>query len=197
MPSFYSGNYYLSLAQMQVNATYIYNYLGSKGWTVNAISGLLGNAQTESTINPGIWQNLKYNRNMGFGLTQWTPAYKYLDWCDGMGYNPSSMDSACERLILESQSGGLQWVVHTDYPLTFAEFVVSEEAPYYLGMTFLHNYEMPKNLNQPKRGEQAEYWYEYLSGEEPPEPPPGPSDRNVYNKGMGILIPLLGRRIYG
>ena len=42
----------MDLEKMQVNATYLYGYLTQKGWTVNAICGMLGNMQSESAINP-------------------------------------------------------------------------------------------------------------------------------------------------
>ena len=53
----YWGNTYnssntLTLEQEQINATYIWNALGSQGWTLNAVAGMLGNMQSESTINP-------------------------------------------------------------------------------------------------------------------------------------------------
>lgn len=49
-----SGNFYLNMPQMTENAKHIMSYLLDKGWTKNAICGMLGNMQTESTINPGI-----------------------------------------------------------------------------------------------------------------------------------------------
>lgn len=53
----YWGNTYdssnsLTLAQMKVNATYIWSYLSNQGWTLNAVAGILGNMQSESAINP-------------------------------------------------------------------------------------------------------------------------------------------------
>lgn len=53
----YWGNTYdsstvLSMAQMQINATYIYSALTTYGWTLNSICGMLGNMQSESSINP-------------------------------------------------------------------------------------------------------------------------------------------------
>lgn len=38
--------------QMKINATYIYKALTEKGWSLNAIAGILGNMQSESSINP-------------------------------------------------------------------------------------------------------------------------------------------------
>lgn len=196
MPNYYSGNYYLSLAQMQVNAKWLYGLLDAQGWSLNAIAGLLGNTQTESNHNPGIWQNLNPNNpKLGYGLTQWTPSIKYTNWCASRGLVKDRMESAVARLMYEVENPSEQWVVHDSYPMTFAEFIVSDAPPYDLGMTFLNNYEMPSDLNQPKRGKQAEYWYAYLSGEEPPDPGPAPDpkppDRNYYGKGKGILIPIL------
>lgn len=74
MPNYYTGNRWLTLAEQKVNANYLRSLLEAEGWTLHAISGLLGNTQTESTINPGIWQNLNPgNPKLGYGLTQWTP----------------------------------------------------------------------------------------------------------------------------
>lgn len=193
MADYYTGNFWLTKSQMQTNATVLKDLL-IDDWTINAISALCGNAETESTINPGIWQNLKENVGPGYGLTQWTPYTKYTNWCEEQELEPSKMESAVARLKLESASGGMQWVVHPPrYPLTFAQFIKSTESPYYLGMTFLNNYEMPEVINQPNRGTQSEYWYKYLTGDNPPPPGPGEGgdDRNVYTKGRGILIPLL------
>ena len=50
-----SNNKYLTQGEMESNAKEIYTYLSDKGWTINAISGMLGNMQRESTINPGLW----------------------------------------------------------------------------------------------------------------------------------------------
>lgn len=105
----YSGNRFLSMAEMTENAQYILNYLTAKGWTKNAICGMLGNLQTESTINPGIWQSLNEgNMSGGFGLVQWTPATKYLDWCTSQSLIYTEMDSNLLRIIYEVENS-LQW----------------------------------------------------------------------------------------
>lgn len=193
MPDYYSGNFWLTQSQMEVNATYIYNYLGSRGWTLNAIAGLLGNTQTESTHNPGIWQGLNEGVGPGYGLTQWTPYTKYTNWCSNNGLEPSKMESALERILYEVEHGGEQWVVHDKYPLTFKQFTQSTDSPYYLGMTFLNNYEMPEVIDQPIRGTQAEQWYKFLSGEEPPTPPDpgGDKDKNIYTYGRSKILPII------
>lgn len=53
----YWGNTYdssnaLTMQQMEINAIYIWAYLQNEGWTLNAVAGILGNMQSESSINP-------------------------------------------------------------------------------------------------------------------------------------------------
>lgn len=167
--TFYSGNRWLTLDEMKVNARYIYNYLAPRGWTLNAIAGMLGNMQTESTLNPAIWQSLNEgNTSGGYGLVQWTPASNFLEWCSANGYDPEHMDSALKRIEYEL-ANGLQYYPTDTYPLTFAEFKTSTADPSHLAFTFLNNYERPADRDQPARGEQAEYWYNYLRGYTPPD----------------------------
>ena len=48
----------LNTEQMQTNAEFIWGYMYNKyGWTLNAVAGMLANAQAESTINPARPQN--------------------------------------------------------------------------------------------------------------------------------------------
>lgn len=164
MATYYTGNRYLSLAEMTVNAQYIMNYLLPRGWTKNAIAGMLGNMQTESTINPGIWQNLdEGNMNVGFGLVQWTPASKYINWANERGLDYKTMDANLERIIWEVENN-VQWISTSQYPMSFQEFMVSTQSPEYLAQVFLINYERPANQNQPERSTQARYWFDNLDG---------------------------------
>lgn len=48
----YNSSNALNQQQMEINATYIFAYLTNCNWTINAIAGLLGNMQAESSINP-------------------------------------------------------------------------------------------------------------------------------------------------
>jgi len=160
----YCSNSYLTQSQMAVNAQYILNYLRGKGWTKNAICGMLGNMQTESTINPGIWQSLKEN-NMsgGFGLVQWTPATNYINWAQSNKLPVADMDSELKRILYEV-SAGLQFYATSKYNMSFTQFTCSTESAYYLACVFLHNYERPANASQDQtRGNQATYWYNTLN----------------------------------
>lgn len=155
--------HYLTMDQMKVNATYIFNALIDKGWTINAICGLLGNTQSESNHNPGLWENLSVgNTSKGYGLVQWTPATKYIDWV-ASGVDYSTMDSNISRIEYEIEHN-LQWYPTQMYNLTFKQFIKSEEDPRYLAEAFLYNYERPTIPKPVERGTQALYWYEFLSG---------------------------------
>lgn len=164
------GNRYLSLSEMQINAWYIKDKMLPLGWTINSVCGMLGNMHIESTINPSIWQNLSVNPNLGFGLVQWTPAIDYINWCNSVGRDYEHMDTNLYRINFELENG-LQYYPTTIYPMTFQEFKESLDSPSLLADVFLKNYERPSNQNQPIRGVHANYWYEYLTGDNPPEPP--------------------------
>lgn len=178
------GNFYLTIEEMKINATYIWNYLKQYGWSLNSVCGMLGNMQTESTINPSIWQNLdEYNPRLGYGLVQWTPATKYFDWCNEINVSPPQMDSNLKRINYEVENN-LQWIPTQSYPISFQNFKTSILSPYELGIAFLLNYERPADQNQPIRGAQAEFWWYYLSDVDPPNPTP----KN--KKGMPIYFYL-------
>lgn len=184
MGEFITGNWYLSQADMETNAKYIYNYLGARGWSVNAIAGMLGNFQTESHINPGIWEGLNEGTGPGFGLVQWTPYTKYTEWCEARGLDPSHMDSALARIEYEL-ANGLQYYATDNYPESFAQFKTSTKSPTYLAMAFLANYERPAEPNQPWRGTQAEAWYTFLTGQ------PAPADLVTTTKSKRKALSLL------
>lgn len=189
--TFVTGNRYLSRSEMETNARYIYNYLGSRGWSVNAIAGMLGNFQSESTVNPGIWQSLRVEGDPsghGYGLVQWTPYTKYTNWCAELGLEKSHMDTALQRIEYELENG-LQWIKTSKYPMTFAEFKVSEKPPYYLGMAFVTNYERPAKIKT-ARGTQAEEWYTFLTGLPAPMDPSKPKTR----KGLPLWLMYVASR---
>lgn len=154
------SNSYLTVAEMTPNALYIYDFLTECGWTKNAVCGMLGNMQTESTINPGIWQNLDANNmNVGFGLVQWTPARKYIDWANNNGLDYLNIDSQLYRILYEVERGE-QWISTQRYPLSFKNFTKSNETPSYLTAAFMYNYERPGSYSTlSTRQAQANYWY--------------------------------------
>ena len=163
-----TGNRYLSMTEMQNNADIMYSFFTDYGWTVNAIAAMFGNMQTESTLNPGIWEGLTPpstgQTKVGYGLVQWTPYTKYSEWA-GDGWTDNGQKEM-ERIIYELDNH-LQWISTSLYPMSFQEFITSEKPPAYLAQAFLYNYERPDVKPQPARSRQAEYWYEYLAGHPP------------------------------
>lgn len=193
----YNESHTLNQAKMEVNALYVYSYLTDKGWTPEAIAGILGNMQHESAINPGRWQSDRVGvLTSGYSLTQWTPASKYINWCGDK--DPSEMDNALDRIIWELENGQ-QYAKTTGYPLTFRQFTQSKESPYYLACAFAWNYERSyvvlygteaeKEALRQQRGGSANNWYTYLTGAEPIPPvnPPDP-DTPITKHKMSLLL---------
>lgn len=73
-----SGGYLRTSSDAYDNMMEIYNQLSQRGYTVEAVSGILGNVQAESGFNPWRWQNDRYNVHNGYGLYQYTPASGYI-----------------------------------------------------------------------------------------------------------------------
>ena len=172
----YNSSNVLTMEQMRINAFYIYSALLDKGWSENAICALLGNMQSESSINPGRWQSDRVGGDSsghGYSLVQWTPYTKYTNWCSSHGYSdPSEMDTAIARIIYEVENK-VQWIATSVYDMTFEDFTKSPNAAYILAKAFMLCYERPADQStskQNQRGEQANYWYEYLTGKEPFNP---------------------------
>lgn len=188
IPEPISKNDYLTQAEMQNNAIYIYWYLIQRGWTLNAIAGMLGNMQVESTINPGIWQDLdEGNTNVGFGLVQWTPASNYINWCNTQGYDYTEMDSNLQRILYEL-SNNLQWIETEQSPMSFSEFTQSTETARQLAYVFMRNYERPGDLKMLERGENAWYWYNYLLAVAEGGTPVTPGGNKKKKKGFNFIL---------
>lgn len=172
-------NAYLSQADRYVNARYIMQYFKAKGWTLNAVAGMVGNMDAESHVNPGIWEKLTVNTSRGFGLVQWTPATKLINWCEANGLDYTDIDSQLARIVYELENG-LQFYKTDTYPITFKQFSTSTQSPEYLAGAFLYNYEQPAVYNTEERQERARLYYDYLapywdaSGNDTPVEPGSP-----------------------
>ena len=166
-----SGNRYLNEAEMKNNADIIKSYLASRGWSVNAISALLGNMQSESTINPGIWQSLNEgNMSGGFGLVQWTPATNFTDWADSNGYEWADGEAQLKWIDEVTTSVG-QWIPTTEYAISFEDFKTSSLPLSYLTSAFLKNFERAGVEVESERQLNALFWYDYLTSGDSTETP--------------------------
>jgi surface antigen len=160
----------LTRSEMEGNAKYIWNYLGSKGWSLNAVAGMLGNMQYESTINPGRHQ-VGSGENGGFGLVQWTPKKKLVEWLTNNGYPEDDMDGQLERILWEKENN--EQYAKNKYKYTFDTFSTSLDNPYTLACAFAFDYERSwvtlwgteaqKEVLRKERGGAAEEWYNFLA----------------------------------
>ena len=186
-----ANSYNISIEDMQPNARYIYQYLANEGWTLNAVAALLGNVQVESKMSPWMWQGtiegsiinddethslnteVLGDSSPGYGLVQWTPYSKYIDWCTSNNLDYWDIDSQLQRICWEVENNE-QWQKRESkgYDITFKEFIISTKDVYWLAGAFAFCYEKPgsstgteeqqSNLKI-ERGNNATYWYEYLS----------------------------------
>lgn len=160
----------LTRPEMEDNAKYIWNYLGSKGWSLNAVAGMLGNMQYESTINPGRHQ-VGSDDSGGFGLVQWTPKKKLVEWLTSKGYQEDDMDGQLERILWEKENN--EQYDKNKYKYTFDTFSASLDDPYTLACAFAFDYERSwvtlygteaqKEVLRKERGSAAEDWYDFLA----------------------------------
>ena len=181
----------LTQTQMEANATYIYRYFRLRGWSINAICGMLGNMQAESSLNPGSWESDNVgNRSGGYGLVQWTPCSNYFEWCGSL--DPSRMDINLSRIEYEFDNN-IQYYPTSEYPETFQEFSTSTKSPEYLATAFLKNYERARVEVLDKRIDYANKWFEFLTGVDPSIPSISSNKRKKFN----FLLFNKRRLIYG
>ena len=97
------------------NARFVYTYLRERNWNSRSIHALLGNMHGESAINPGRREG---GTGRGWGLIQWTPDTRYLNWAAPRGFRNDCMIGQLERILYEvpitnstqSNEYGFQWL---------------------------------------------------------------------------------------
>lgn len=188
-----SENRYLTREEMEGNAEVIASVFLANGWSINAVAAMLGNMESESGINPGIYENLDSSSTTnGFGLVQWTPNTKYKTWADENGYSDyGDLFNQTIRIRYEVENG-LQWIETDAYPITFKQFTTSVQTPEYLAQAFLYNYERPASLDQPNRSTQARVWYDFIIENVATIPIPVPPERKSDMK--KLLLYFAGTR---
>ena len=139
---------YLNEAQMHNNAIIIYRYFYRRGWTLNAICGMLGNFMYESRyLNPRAESTNGSHR----GLAQWITDYMYnimdvlfgshTNWWEG--YNQCEMIYAQYEEYIGTQHRGIdvEWQTTTTYPVRWEDWSTSTADVSYLARVFNFNYE--------------------------------------------------------
>lgn len=159
MSNWISGNRFLTKPEMQHNAIIFSQMFMAYGASVEAISGMLGNIQAESTVNPGIWEDLDDVKKGGYGLVQWTPYTKYSNWA-GSDWQDNG-DKEVKRIFFEIEND-IQWIATDTYDFSFQVFIKMKNSPEYMADAFLKNYERPEITEQPIRGKYARDWYPFV-----------------------------------
>ena len=140
---------------------------------MNAVAGMLGNMEVESTINPGIWFDCNEAAAVAYGIVQWDPPSKYFTWCNARALPYHEMDSNLKRIIWEFANGE-QYYSTAEFPVSASQFKTSTESAGYLAKTFVRNYERnydvlygteaEKQACYNARAALGEKWYTFLSG---------------------------------
>lgn len=190
---------YLNTQEKQYNVQRLYGFFmwptleGGK-WTLNALAGMLGNMEIESHFDPALWENRSipsniYTAEKGFGLTQWTPGRKYIEWWDN---NHTSMNlgssyingyAECMRINWERLNNA-QWIKNEN--MSWDEFVKSTDTPERLSRVFCRNYERPGDPDYAQRASYARQWYDFLL--ENPGPPDDPLPPYIGDVPVYVLL---------
>lgn len=177
-----STDTYLTQQHRDENAQLIWNYLTGLGWTKEAVAGILGNMDVESSINPALIEGrlvhtlpdnntaLSISSSTGVGLVQWTgdtptpPAGQKLvsfairhnqNWYDG--------DLQCYRLE-EECNGDLQFdhgTIHGVY-YDWQVYIASTNTPEELAYVWQMLYERGGTDTQ-RRQDKARYYFNKLA----------------------------------
>lgn len=181
----------LSTNEMENNAKIFGDVFSGLGYSINTIAALAGNAQAESTINPG----LNEVGGGGYGLFQWTPKTDLIDACGQLGLTPYT-DGTIQCQCLDGELFTLrnQWytsrafispyytsgATHDMIGITPEQFKANSMgwSPDKLAILFMAAYERPSyspdTNHAEKRASNANYWYEYYTGNPSIPTPPTP-----------------------
>lgn len=130
------------------------------------IAAICGNFWRESTINPGVWENLTVG-DPGYGLGQWTDVPPNLtrrtqlfNWLSAVGYPQDSGVGQLEYLIYESywtpNSAG-----HTSAYNTFSDFLASTSTNVSdLTLEYMYHWE---GINDPNANIRIQHAQDYLT----------------------------------
>lgn len=190
------GDRYLNESEQQNNANIINAYYSGLGYHINTISAILGNMQSESTVNPNFTER---GGGGGYGLVQWTPVEDLINACEALGISPYTEGNTQIQVIhgeLTGQAGLNQWYTTSAFIQPYlnsgatldmvgvtAEQFISNSMGWYpdkLAVLFMVAYERPSydpDINHyQQRQTNANNWFNYLTGH-PPTPTPGKSGK--------------------
>lgn len=156
------------------NAKEFYNYFNALGFTLESICGMLGNIEHESFLNPGQGQ---IGGGGGLGFIQWTPSTDLTNYVSGNWYDGARQCDLINREGTGAVSG--RWIKTSQYKYNWTQFSKLrdvEEAT----RSYLAERERSGVAAITQRLQYANYWYQFLSGEQPEPPtPPTPTTGNA------------------
>lgn len=181
-----STDTYLTQPHRDANAQLVADYLLNLGWTRESVSGILGNMDVESSMNPALIENLGYHSlitntqclalpsTLGVGLVQWTgdtttPPQGQKLASFAIRYNMEWYDGAlqCFRLEREYQTN-IQFnagTVDGEY-WDWNRYVTSISTPEQLAKVWQLLYERGGSDTQ-TRQEKARYYYDLIRQKTP------------------------------
>ena len=109
-----SGGYSLNTNAAKENCYATYDYLFPKGYTLEAIVGILANAAAESAMNPWRWEGDQVRYGYGYGLFQFTPAREYINHSGIPNHAPNLSTSSTTSGASPKDGEGQLYVVDHD-----------------------------------------------------------------------------------
>lgn len=161
--------------QLSGNALNVKDYLEAQGFAAGAVVGIIANMEHESYMNSGQCEiGYNYSTSRGYGLVQWTPGTKIINYATSVGSDWYDGDTQMDFLMINAPAS---W--GSAYPVTWADYKNLTD-PYYATEVFFYNFERGTWHNV--MYDYADYWYQYLYGTTPPTPPvPPPTPPGDYN----------------
>lgn len=173
-----STDTYLSQAHREVNAQLIADYMFNLGWTRNAIAGMLGNMDVESSVNPALIEGRTYHtlidnntclnvpNDKGVGLVQWTgdgdtPPIGQKIASFAIRNNMNWYDGNCQCFRIEREYDlDIQFLPGTVDGVTWnwQNYIISTESPETLAKVWWARYERG-GTDLTTRQQKARYYY--------------------------------------
>ena len=147
------------------NAIEIYKFFKAKGWTVNAICGMLGNMQYDSN---GIQPNTEEMGEGEYGLTLWLPGTILSEWAKEKGLDYSTVNTQCQRIQWELENNERYAKNKCSYS-NFEAYSKSEDSAEKLAACFITEYvyggDSTYRLEDKKKS--ASYFYYRFTSNQP------------------------------
>ena len=145
------------------NAIEIFKFFKAKGWTVNAICGMLGNMQYDSN---GFQPDIEEMGEGEYGLTLWLPGTILSDWAKEKGLDYSTVNTQCQRIQWELENNERYTKDKCSYA-NFSEYSKSQDPAEKLAECFMTEYVGGGNYHLEDKKSSASYFYYRMTSEQP------------------------------